>query len=374
MAIAKARQSIPKTGQPRTDASRQHPVYPFSALVGQDEMTTALLLLAVDPRIGGVLLMGHRGTGKSTAVRALADVLPPREVMAGCRFHCPADRPSVWCDECRERTSGRDTPQSDSPYVEMAPVPVVELPLGATEDRLVGSLDIEQAMRGVRAFQPGLLAAANGGFLYIDEVNLLDDSLVDLLLDVSASGVNVVEREGISLRHPSRFALVGSGNPEEGDLRPQLLDRFALYVMIGTVTELKKRVEIVKRREKFERDPYAFLAEWQTQQDELRGRIADARKRLENVAITDEVLEQIAALCLALQIDGHRGELSVMRSAAAHAALMGREQVTAEDIQAVAVPALRHRLRRDPLDEVDPGDRVVEALDAILPVSGELHP
>ena len=230
-------------------------VFPFSAIVGQDEMKLAILIAAVEPRIGGVLVFGDRGTGKSTAVRALAALLPPMKVVAACRYGCDPAYKGGACAECATLKAG------GRPKTRLAPVPVVDLPLGATEDRVVGALDLERALtQGVKAFEPGLLARAHRGFLYIDEVNLLEDHLVDLLIDVAASGENVVEREGLSVRHPARFVLVGSGNPEEGELRPQLLDRFGLAVEVRTPTELAARVEVVRRRDAFERDPEAFLA------------------------------------------------------------------------------------------------------------------
>ena len=332
-------------------------VFPFSAIVGQDEMKLAILIAAVEPRIGGVLVFGDRGTGKSTAVRALAALLPPMKVVAACRYGCdPADKGSA-CAECATLKAG------GRPKTRLAPVPVVDLPLGATEDRVVGALDLERALtQGVKAFEPGLLARAHRGFLYIDEVNLLEDHLVDLLIDVAASGENVVEREGLSVRHPARFVLVGSGNPEEGALRPQLLDRFGLAVEVRTPTELAARVEVVRRRDAFERDPEAFLARWQAEDERTRRRIVGARKRLDDVAVPDAVLERAAELCIGLGTDGLRGELTLMRAARALAALDGEDAVTDTHLQRVARPSLRHRLRRDPLDESDAGSRVDRVL------------
>ena len=339
--------------------------YPFAAIVGQDEMKLGLILNVVEPRIGGVLIMGHRGTAKSTAVRALADLLPPIRIVKGCAFHCDPQRPAEWCTECLARRNGR----SRLP-VEQAPVPVVDLPRGATEDRVTGTLDIEHALtRGVKAFELGLLARANRGFLYIDEVNLLEDYLVDLLLDVAASGRNVVEREGISLSHPARFVLVGSGNPDEGELRPQLLDRFGLNARIATITDIEQRVEIVKRRERFERDPEAFRAEMEPEQARLRRRIQQARERVDKVEISHHLLSKIGELCLRLKIDGHRGELTIMRAAKALAAFEGRSKVETGDVRRVAALSLRHRLRRDALGEIDAGARIEQALDKILPAT-----
>lgn len=333
------------------------PVYPFAAIVGQDEMKRALLLAAVDPQIGGVLIMGHRGTAKSTAVRALAQLLPP-----------PATN-GLYAEMTVEERLVRFPlfAESESAARKKAGAPMVDLPLSATEDRVVGSLDIEAALkRGEKAFQPGLLARAHGGFLYIDEVNLLEDHLVDLLLDVAASGVNIVEREGFSVRHPARFVLVGSGNPEEGDLRPQLLDRFGLYTQVETITDVRLRMELVRRNEAFLNDPQAFLEQWEPAQRELRETIARARERLEAVTVPDRVLKRIVELCLRLNIDGHRGEMTLTRAARALAALQDRQRVTAGDVRRVAVMSLRHRLRRDPLEEIDSGEKIQQAMQGLL--------
>jgi magnesium chelatase subunit I len=321
-------------------------------------MKLALLIAAVDPAIGGVLVFGDRGTGKSTTVRALAALLPPMQAVAGCAFGCDPARPAGLCETCR----------AGQPAAVTVPVPVVDLPLGATEDRVTGALDIERALaEGVKAFEPGLLARAHRGFLYIDEVNLLEDHLVDLLLDVAASGENVVEREGISIRHPARFVLIGSGNPEEGELRPQLTDRFGLAVEVRTPTDLATRIEVVKRRDGFERDPKRFLAAWHKEEAATRRRILAARRLLPRVAVADAVLEDSARLCLALGTDGLRGELTLMRTARALAALEGDRAVTRAHLRRIAAPALRHRLRRDPLDEAVAGTRVERALAEVLP-------
>jgi magnesium chelatase subunit I len=333
------------------------PVFPFSAIVGQDELKLALLAAAIDPRIGGVLVFGDRGTGKSTAVRALAALLPPMRVVVDCRYGCAPDERASWCEQCQSRFA------TARPSARLVPVPVVDLPLGSTEDRVLGALNLEQALSsGVRAFEPGLLAQANRGFLYIDEVNLLEDHLVDLLIDVAASGVNVVEREGLSVRHPARFVLVGSGNPEEGELRPQLLDRFGLSVEIHTPQDLDQRIEIVRRRDQFEREPQAFLAAWEGQDAALRRRITSARRRLPQVEVTDEALRWAAQLCMLVGTDGLRGELTLMRAARAVAALHGRAQVDRAQMIQVAPPALRHRLRRDPMDEAGSGQRIERAI------------
>jgi magnesium chelatase subunit I len=334
-------------------------VFPFAAVVGQDDMKLALLIAAVDPGVGGVLVFGDRGTGKSTTVRALAALLPPMKVMAGCRYGCdPADSDS-WCTHCSAGPSrGR---------IATAPVPVVDLPLGATEDRVVGALDLERALtQGVKAFEPGLLARANRGFLYIDEVNLLEDHLVDLLLDVAASGENVVEREGLSIRHPARFVLIGSGNPEEGELRPQLLDRFGLSVEVRTPGDLATRIDVVRRRDCFERDPAAFTASWTKQQAGLRRRIAAARARLAAVAVPDAALERAARLCMQRGTDGLRGELTLIRAARTLASLDGDPAVIDAHLCRLAPLALGHRLRRNPLDESAAGVRVARAVEEMF--------
>jgi magnesium chelatase subunit I len=331
--------------------------FPFSAIVGQDEMKLALLIAAVDAKVGGVLAFGDRGAGKSTAVRALAALLPKMQVVVGCRYHCDPGKPAEFCEECRVRGAKAALKTAE------VPVPVVDLPLGATEDRVVGALDLERALaRGEKAFEPGLLARAHRGFLYIDEANLLEDHLVDLLLDVAASGENVVEREGLSIRHPARFVLVGTGNPEEGELRPQLLDRFGLSVEVKTPEDLKSRIEVVRRREAFERDPSAFTADWEPQEAELRNEIVAARDHLAKVSVSDEALERAAKLCMALGTDGLRGELTLMRAARALAAFEGADMVTDAHLRKIAPPSLRHRLRRNPLDDAGSSVRVDRAI------------
>ena len=332
------------------------PPFPFSAIVGQDEMKLAILVAAVDPGVGGVLVFGDRGTGKSTAVRGLAALLPKMRAVAGCPYAC---EPAAHCAACGDANESKGAARRTV----LVPVPVVDLPLGATEDRVVGALDLERALtQGVKAFEPGLLARANRGFLYVDEVNLLEDHLVDLLIDVAASGENVVEREGLSVRHPARFVLVGSGNPEEGELRPQLLDRFGLSVEVRTPEALAERVEVVKRRDAYERDAEAFALRWQREDEKLRRRIVAARKRLDAVQVPDAALERAAQLCIALGTDGLRGELTLMRAARALAALDGDASVGDAQLKRVAPPALRHRLRRDPLDETGSTARVERAL------------
>src|ERR1700761_913177 len=268
--------------------------FPFSAIVGQDEIKLALMIAAVDPRVGGVLAFGDRGSGKSTAVRALAALLPPMRAVAGCCYQCDPDNANAYCDDCRARARKAKLKSCQ------VPVPVVDLPLGATEDRVVGALDLERALsRGEKTFEPGLLARANRGFLYIDEVNLLEDHLVDLLLDVAASGENVVEREGLSIRHPAKIVLVGTGNPEEGELRPQLLDRFGLSVEVRTPDDLSIRIEVIKRRDAFDTDPPGFVAQWAKEEAKSRRKIVSARERIDRVAVGDQMLAKATQLCMA---------------------------------------------------------------------------
>ena len=331
------------------------PTFPFSAIVAQDEMRQALLIAAVDPSIGGVLVFGDRGTGKSTAIRALAALLPTMRAVVGCPYRCDPDSPAEACPHCAATPGPRKSHKTA--------VPVVDLPLGATEDRVVGTLDLERALgAGVKAFEPGLLARANRGFLYIDEVNLLEDHLVDLLLDVAASGINTVEREGLSLRHPAKFVLVGSGNPEEGELRPQLLDRFGLACEVVTPRDIATRIAVVRARDAYERDPEGFCAARARDEAAIRKKILLARERLPGLTVPDSALERAAQLCLALGTDGLRGELTLMRTARALAALDGAGSVTDDHIRRVAPAALRHRLRRNPLDESGSTARVERAL------------
>jgi magnesium chelatase subunit I len=330
--------------------------FPFSAIVGQEEMKQAMILTAIDPGIGGVLVFGERGTGKSTAVRALAGLLPPIKAVIGCPVNSmrPQDVP-VWV-------------QGAGTKLESRPTPVIDLPLGVTEDRVVGALDIERALtRGEKAFEPGLLARANRGYLYIDEVNLLEDHIVDLLLDVAQSGENVVEREGLSIRHPARFVLVGSGNPEEGELRPQLLDRFGLSVEVVSPRDVQTRVEVIRRRDAYENQPETFLKTWKAKDARLRTKILAARVALPGLDTPDAVLMDCAGLCIALGSDGLRGELTLLRTARALAAFQGASGVTRAHLRAVAPSALRHRLRRDPLDEAGSSARVARILAETLP-------
>jgi magnesium chelatase subunit I len=325
--------------------------FPFSAIVGQDEMKLALLIAAIDPMIGGVMVFGDRGTGKSTAARALAGLLPPILVREGCRFGCAPDAVRACPVPC---SAGKPV---------KVPVPFVDLPLGATEDRVLGSLDLERALRtGERVYEPGLLARAHRGFLYIDEINLLEDHLVDLLLDVATSGENLVEREGLSIRHAARFVLIGSGNPEEGELRPQLLDRFGLSVEVRTPRAVEDRVEIMKRCAAQDADRAGFAAAWAEEDGKVLTRIARGQKKLAGVEVSDTILADAARLCSATGVDGLRGELTLMRASRACAALEGARAVKREHLLWVAPLALRHRLRRDVLDESGSGARIERAM------------
>ncbi|HYH87212.1 MAG TPA: magnesium chelatase ATPase subunit I [Pyrinomonadaceae bacterium] len=346
----------------RAQLSAARPVFPFTAIVGQEEMKLALLLNVIAPIVGGVLVMGHRGTAKSTAVRALASLLPPLKVVRGCAFNCdPADTSDL-CDECLARLE-----ESGKLRGEPRAVPVVELPLGATEDRVCGTIDLGRALReGIKSFEPGLLAEANRGFLYIDEVNLLEDHLVDLLLDVAATSRNRVEREGVSAEHPSRFVLVGSGNPEEGELRPQLLDRFGLSVEVETVRDIESRVLIVEHREAFDSDPLKFLDAHKDEQARLRSRILKAARIFPKVEVPRTLLNSIAELCIRLGVDGHRGEITITRAARALAAFEGRRKATAEDVRRVAAMSLRHRLRRDPFEQSGGGARIENSVEELF--------
>lgn len=341
--------------------------YPFSAIVGQETLKTALLINAVDPRVGGVLIRGQKGTAKSTAVRALRWVLPEIDVVEGCRFGChPADIASL-CPDCRERKTAGPLPKA------RRRPNLVDLPVSATEDRVVGTIDLEQALKhGERRFEAGLLAEANRGLLYVDEVNLLDDHLVDTLLDSAASGVNVVEREGIRFEHPARFSLVGTMNPEEGELRPQLLDRFGLCVDVEGIADPGERVEILKRRRAFEDEPAGFSREWQAAQSALVEQVRSAIRTLPDVELDDELLFMIASVCVAMGVDGHRADLVMGRAAAAYALLDGRREVTAADVRAVAPMVLAHRMRKSPFEEQSFDEkRFEQALGAATPGAGD---
>ncbi|HEY6122349.1 MAG TPA: magnesium chelatase ATPase subunit I [Pyrinomonadaceae bacterium] len=333
--------------------------FPFSAIVGQEEMKLALILNVIDPLIGGVLVMGHRGTGKSTAVRGLAELLPQIEVVSKCIYRCDPNDPANLCENCAKSRSRLKS--------ERVPVRVVDLPLGATEDRVCGSIDLERAIKsGLKTFEPGILAHANRGFLYIDEVNLLEDHLVDILLDAAATGRNTVEREGISIDHPARFVLVGSGNPEEGELRPQLQDRFGFHVEVTTENNPDLRMKVVEQRIAFDHDPEAFLELAQPKQDRLRRQLSQAQRNVAQTELDRNLLRQIAELCSELKIDGHRGELTITRGARALAAFEERRQVGKDDVKRVAMMSLRHRMRRDPLEEAAGTSQINSALDRIF--------
>ncbi|KAJ9690615.1 hypothetical protein PVL29_012993 [Vitis rotundifolia] len=334
----------------------QRPVYPFAAIVGQDEMKLCLLLNVIDPKIGGVMIMGDRGTGKSTTVRSLVDLLPEIRVVSGDPFNSDPEDPESMGMEVRESIL-----KGEQLSIVMTKINMVDLPLGATEDRVCGTIDIEKALtEGVKAFEPGLLAKANRGILYVDEVNLLDDHLVDVLLDSAASGWNTVEREGISISHPARFILIGSGNPEEGELRPQLLDRFGMHAQVGTVRDAELRVKIVEERARFDKNPKEFRDSYKAEQEKLQQQISSARSDLSSVQIDHDLRVKISKVCSELNVDGLRGDIVTNRAAKALAALKGRDNVIAEDIATVIPNCLRHRLRKDPLESIDSGLLVIE--------------
>jgi len=338
------------------EIENERPVFPFTAIVGQEEMKLALILNVIDPKIGGVMIMGDRGTGKSTTVRALVDLLPEMEVVANDPFNSDPNDPELMSDSVRELVK-----KKEPLVISQKKIPMVDLPLGATEDRVCGTIDIEKALtEGVKAFEPGLLAKANRGILYVDEVNLLDDHLVDVLLDSAASGWNTVEREGISICHPARFILVGSGNPEEGELRPQLLDRFGMHAQIGTVKVPSLRVKIVEQRTLFDENPHEFRDSYNESQEELKQKLIDARKQLEFVEIDYDSRVKISQVCAQLDVDGLRGDIVTNRAAKALAAFEGRTTVTPKDIFTVIRLCLRHRLRKDPLESMDSGYKVEE--------------
>tara|TARA_B100000780_G_scaffold108896_1_gene76158 strand:- start:4803 stop:5849 length:1047 start_codon:yes stop_codon:yes gene_type:complete len=340
------------------------PIFPFTAIVGQEEMKLALELNVIDPKIGGVMIMGDRGTGKSTTIRAIADLLPTIEIVKDDPFNShPTDLELMSADVLAEY-------QNDVALAtEQIKIPMVDLPLGATEDRVCGTIDIEKALtEGIKAFEPGLLAKANRGILYVDEVNLLDDHLVDILLDSAASGWNTVEREGISIRHPARFVLVGSGNPEEGELRPQLLDRFGMHAEIRTVKDPILRVKIVEERTSFDLNPEVWLDKYATEQTALTDKIISAQNILSDVKLDYNLRVKISEVCSILDVDGLRGDIVTNRASKAYAALNGRDEVTVEDIEKVITLCLRHRLRKDPLETIDSGDKVQQVFEEIFEI------
>ncbi|HHV23488.1 MAG: putative cobaltochelatase [Methanosarcina sp.] len=334
-------------------------VYPFTAIVGQKRMKKALILNIINPKIGGVLIRGEKGTAKSTAVRALANLLPEIEVVEGCKFRCSPHDVHAMCEECLKKVkSGILSISSDK-------MKVVDLPVSATEDRVVGTLDIEHAIKkGEKRFEPGVLAMAHRGILYVDEINLLDDHLVDVLLDSAAMGVNTVEREGISFSHPADFVLVGTMNPEEGELRPQLLDRFGLCVDIKGISDVSRRVELIKYRLSYEADPEAFAASWQAAETELSSQILNAKELLSEVRISDSMLELISQICVDMGVDGHRADITMMKTSITLAAFNGRAEVLEEDVKEAAELVLSHRMRRKPFDDhSDKQDKLDESIE-----------
>ena len=330
------------------------PVFPFTAIVGQEEMKLALQLNVIDPKIGGVMIMGDRGTGKSTTIRAIADLLPEIEIVKDDPFNSHKSDLDLMGNEVKVAIQNGEKIET-----EFIKIPMIDLPLGATEDRVCGTIDIEKALtEGIKAFEPGLLAKANRGLLYVDEVNLLDDHLVDILLDSAASGWNTVEREGISIRHPARFVLVGSGNPEEGELRPQLLDRFGMHAEIRTVKDPTLRVKVVEERTSFDKTPSVWIENYASEQQELRNKIIAAQQILPSVDLGYDLRIKISEVCSRLDVDGLRGDIVTNRAAKAHAAYYGRDKVTIDDISKIITLCLRHRLRKDPLESIDSGDKV----------------
>ena len=340
----------------------ERPVFPFTAIIGQEEMKLALILNVIDPRIGGVMIMGDRGTGKSTTIRAVADLLPAIKVVADDPFNSSTEDFELMSEVVKTAIEN-----NEDLVTSYKKVPMIDLPLGATEDRVCGTIDIEKALtEGVKAFEPGLLAKANRGILYVDEVNLLDDHLVDILLDSAASGWNTVEREGISIKHPARFVLVGSGNPEEGELRPQLLDRFGMHAEIRTVRDPETRVRVVEERSNFDQNPDACLAENAAAIEALKDNITTAQQRLPGVKIDFELRVKISQVCGSLDVDGLRGDIVTNRAAKAYAAYNGQDEVTVDDIEKVITLCLRHRLRKDPLETIDSGDKVSSVFEEVF--------
>mmetsp|Transcript_83902 Transcript_83902/g.219164 ORF Transcript_83902/g.219164 Transcript_83902/m.219164 type:complete len:442 (+) Transcript_83902:67-1392(+) len=338
------------------------PVFPFAAIVGQAEMKLALLLNVIDPKIGGVMILGDRGTGKTTTIRALVDLLPEISCVAGDPYNSSPTEFDVMSDDVRNRKAKNE----DLPLSTMK-VPMIDLPLGATEDRVCGTIDIEKALtQGKKAFEPGLLAKANRGILYVDEVNLLDDHLVDVLLDSAAGGWNTVEREGISVRHPAKFILVGSGNPEEGELRPQLLDRFGMHALIRTERDPELRVQIVEGCQKFASDPKGFRSEYSADNKEFADQVIAAQERLKEVTLSPDLARKISEVCSELNVDGLRGDIVTNRASKAFCAFDGRTEVTADDIKKVITLCLRHRLRKDVLESMDSGDKVLKVYSAVF--------
>ena len=321
-------------------------LYPFTAIVGQEKMKEALILNIINPSLGGVLIRGEKGTAKSTLVRALANLLAEREENS-CEFHCEPDKIDNYCSQCSEKYLKGEKIEKHKSTMK-----VINLPISATEDRVVGTLDIEYAIKtGEKKFEKGILAESNRNILYVDEINLLDDHIVDVLLDSAAMGVNTIEREGISYSHPAKFVLVGTMNPEEGDLRPQLLDRFGLVVDVIGERETSKRVEVIKRRLDFEAEPEKFIKKYLVEEEELKNRIENSKKRLNNIKCSDEIYELAAKISIALNVDGHRADIAVVKTAITIAAFENREEVIKEDILRAAVLALPHRMRKTPFED-----------------------
>jgi magnesium chelatase subunit I len=337
-------------------------IFPFTAIIGQEEMKLSLILNVIDPKIGGVMIMGDRGTGKSTIIRSLVDLLPSINVVENDPYNSDPYDKELMSDEVLQKVNNKEKIK----FTQIK-TPMIDLPLGATEDRVCGTIDIEKAIaEGKKAFEPGLLAQANRGILYVDEVNLLDDHLVDVLLDSAASGWNTVEREGISICHPAKFILIGSGNPEEGELRPQLLDRFGMHAQIKTIKDPILRVKIVKQRELFEKNPKEFNSKYKTEQEKLMERIINSRENLKKVEISYELLEKISQICSDLNVDGLRGDMVTSRAAKTLAAFENRTEVTPKDIFTVITLCLRHRLRKDPLEQIDSGNKVHETFKKVF--------
>ena len=340
------------------------PIFPFSAIIGQEEMKLALQLNVIDPKIGGVMIMGDRGTGKSTTIRAIADLLPKIDIVKDDPFNSDPQDLELMSAEVLDRYRNGEEMETEA-----IKIPMIDLPLGATEDRVCGTIDIEKALtEGVKAFEPGLLAKANRGILYVDEVNLLDDHLVDILLDSAASGWNTVEREGISIRHPARFVLVGSGNPEEGELRPQLLDRFGMHAEIRTVKDPTLRVKVVEERTSFDLNPQEWIDKYKDEQEAVTKRITDAQALLPGMQIDYELRVKISEICSILDVDGLRGDIVTNRAAKAYAAYNNRTEVTVDDIKTIITLCLRHRLRKDPLETIDSGDKVQQVFEEIFEI------
>ena len=340
------------------------PIFPFSAIIGQEEMKLALQLNVIDPKIGGVMIMGDRGTGKSTTIRAIADLLPKIDIVKDDPFNSDPQDLELMSAEVLDRYRNGEEMETEA-----IKIPMIDLPLGATEDRVCGTIDIEKALtEGVKAFEPGLLAKANRGILYVDEVNLLDDHLVDILLDSAASGWNTVEREGISIRHPARFVLVGSGNPEEGELRPQLLDRFGMHAEIRTVKDPTLRVKVVEERTSFDLNPQEWIDKYKDEQEAVTKRITDAQHFLPGMQIDYELRVKISEICSILDVDGLRGDIVTNRAAKAYAAYNNRTEVTVDDIKTIITLCLRHRLRKDPLETIDSGDKVSQVFNEVFEI------